>query len=450
MAGAIPNVPGTGNNIPVSTYTAGISESYPNVNRQRVVESSINSKERIDFLPVNLGINSVLSDRYIEFRINGVVGSFIDLSSLLLELSVKPVNSNNGNDLAEDVNVAIVNGLANTLFKSATVFINEKMIESNPIYNYTAYTKLLKSMNLNNINTVGKCGFFYNDVNSDVVTKIYTENIFQTPTNFEHIHMRNIKSNGIDICFPLLLDITSLDMYLIDGVDIRIRLELANSNWLIKSNIANNISLSIRKAKLWLDRVTPHYNAMMALNHSLSIKPIEYIFHKILHKTYVIGVNESSIMIDQPFGMCIPEKMTMFIVDMNGFSGRTNQNGLYFEHANISNIHLTINGSTVYNINTSFPNEYSQCYYETQKALGIDRDNLITYDTYKNGRTLFTFNFINEPVEETLPVEMSASLRLNLKFSRNIDTPHVIILLADTTGLLSIDQQRIVTCDVRG
>ena len=57
MAGIFPNVPGTGDNIPISTYTAGISESYPNVNRQRVVETSINSKERIDYLPINMGIN---------------------------------------------------------------------------------------------------------------------------------------------------------------------------------------------------------------------------------------------------------------------------------------------------------------------------------------------------------------------------------------------------------
>ena len=451
MAGIIPNTPGTGNNIPVSSYTAGISESYPNVNRQRVVESSINSKERVDFLPVNIGINHVLSDKYIEFRINGVVGSFIDLSSLLLELNVKPVNSTTGADLDDDVKLALVNGLANTLFKSVTVFINEKMVESNPIYNYTSYVKLLKSMNSDNIHTIGKCGFFHNDLNAGGITKTYNALTFSTASNLEAVLMNNIKSNGIDICFPLLLDIATLDMYLLDGVDLRIRLEMANNRWLIKSPDNNiNAALTTRKVKLWLDRVTPHYNALMALNKSLDIKPLEYIFHKTLHKTYVVGRDESSIMIDQPFGMCIPERMTMIMVDMDGFSGRTNQNGLYFEHANISNIHVTVNGSTIYNINTSFPHEYSQCYYETQKALGIDKNNLVTYNTYKGGRSLFTFNFINETVEDTLPVEMSANLRLNLKFASSLSNPHVIILLADTTGLLSVDNQRIVTCDVRG
>ena len=57
MAAIMPNIPGTGNNIPIATYVAGITESYPNVNRQRVVESSINSKETIDFLPTNIGVN---------------------------------------------------------------------------------------------------------------------------------------------------------------------------------------------------------------------------------------------------------------------------------------------------------------------------------------------------------------------------------------------------------
>ena len=76
MAVIMPNTPGTGNNIPISNYIAGITESYPNVNKQRVVESSINSKETIDFLPTNMGVNQSISDKYLEFRMNGITGPF--------------------------------------------------------------------------------------------------------------------------------------------------------------------------------------------------------------------------------------------------------------------------------------------------------------------------------------------------------------------------------------
>ena len=52
MAEIIPNTPGKCNDFPVSISIAGITKSYPNMNRQRVVESSINFKETIDFSPV--------------------------------------------------------------------------------------------------------------------------------------------------------------------------------------------------------------------------------------------------------------------------------------------------------------------------------------------------------------------------------------------------------------
>ena len=450
MAGVFPNVPGSGDNIPVSSYTAGISESYPNVNRQRIVESSINSKERIDYLPINMGIDRRLNDKYLEFRINGSIGSFIDLSSLVLEMNVK-FTKNDGTPLADELNLGVVNGFSNTIFKSASVFINDKMVESNPLFNYTSYIKMLKTINSDNIATLGKCGFFHNDANIGGVTKKYVATTFTNANNIEQKLKSNLKSNGIDVCFPLLLDSTSLEMYLLDRVDLRIRLEMANNAWLLKSDgDVSDVSINITRAKLWLDRVIPQYNAMTALNQALMVKPIEYVFQKTLHKTYVIGNGESSIMIDQPFGMVIPERMTFLMVDMNGFSGRSNQNGLYFEHCNISNLHMTVNGSTIYNINTNFPNNYSQSYYETLKTLGLDNDHMITFDTYKGGRTAFMFNFIHEPTGETLPVETTASLRINLKLSENLSSPHVIILLAETTGLLSIDSQRIVTCDVRG
>ena len=89
----MPNTPETENNILISTYVAGITESYPNVNRQRVVESSINSKETIDFLPINMGFNQALTDKYLEYRINGIAGSYLDLSSLFMELHVNPVKA---------------------------------------------------------------------------------------------------------------------------------------------------------------------------------------------------------------------------------------------------------------------------------------------------------------------------------------------------------------------
>ena len=82
-----------------------------------------------------------------------------------------------------------------------------------------------------------------------------------------------------------------MDMYLLDGVDVRIRLELANQDWIIKSSKQNpQLAINISKAKLWVDKVTPHHNAMTALNHAMNTKPVEYIFNKTLFKLLLLGM----------------------------------------------------------------------------------------------------------------------------------------------------------------
>ena len=162
---------------------------------------------------------------------------------------------------------------------------------------------------------------------------------------------------------------------------------------------------------------------MIALNQAVNVKPLEFFSNKTLYKTFVVGQGESGIMLDQPFGNCIPEKLTMVLVNMSSMSGNTILNTLYFKHCNLPNVHVTINGTSMYNVNTDFDTgNHSHMIYETQKPIGIDTDNMKTH----------------------------ANLRLPLSFKNNVTSPHVVILLADIKGIISIDNQCVVTCDVRG
>ena len=79
----------------------------------------------------------------------------------------------------------------------------------------------------------------------------------------------------------------------------------------------------------------------------------------------------------------------------------------------------------------------------------MESNNMITKDSFAEGRAIFFFNFVIEVTEDSLPIERSANLRLSLTLDNNSSTPHVVILLADTKGIISIDNQRVVTCDVR-
>ena len=56
--------------------------------------------------------------------------------------------------------IGLVNGLSNTIFKSVTVFLNDKLVESNPLFNYSSYVKLLKTLDKLQVERYGSCGFF--------------------------------------------------------------------------------------------------------------------------------------------------------------------------------------------------------------------------------------------------------------------------------------------------
>lgn len=110
------------------------------------------------------------------------------------------------------------------------------------------------------------------------------------------------------------------------------------------------------------------------------------------------------------------------MISMQTFSGNYAANSLYFGAYDLNNVHITVNGNMVYHINCNFPNTITQLYYETQKSIGGGHDNLITYNSFKNGRAVYCFSFVTEEVEDSMPVEISASLRISIKWARSHHT----------------------------
>ena len=442
MASILPNVPGTGSKIPISNYTAGMTDFYPNANRSRIVETSINARERVDIMPINSGLNQSLSDKYIEFRLTSSDGVFIDLTTLTLELKMTFNKPDDGGFKAGDAdsNFNLVNGISNTLFKSVNVFLNDKLVESNPLYNYISYIKMLRSMPLSTMDSLGACGGLRDDFHD--TTKIVPDNIIDA--HLDKSVIPGLQRDGLDICFPLMLDITTLDMYLLDNVDLRIRLELADHSWYMAYCGQFHIDAQIQKAVLWVDRVIPHFNAMKALSDSIQKKPIQYIFNKSLIKTYVIGSNENNIILDQPFNNVIPEKLSMCFIDNVSFNGNLSRNPLHFPTLNVSCITISINGNTVYNLKGG-----TRAYYETLRSNGIQDDNMLTHRSFLGGRCLYTFNFTNEDMKDSVPVEMSANMRITIDFETPPPRPHILLLAGESVGILNIDSYRNIQCDVR-
>ena len=77
---------------------------------------------------------------------------------------------------------------------------------------------------------------------------------------------------------PLKFNISSADFYLLNGVDIRLRFDLAPAKLIINSYDDNDYSYVVHSVKLWTQKIIPDPAALLSLNKSLlNNQTIEYI-----------------------------------------------------------------------------------------------------------------------------------------------------------------------------
>ncbi len=337
------------------------------------------------------------------------------------------------------------------MFKSCACYFNEQLVESSSLFNYHAFIKMITTIPQDKIDSIGRVAFYHRDYDgSKGIINKFDEDYFTGGNKDEKQMMKDCKTHGISMTAPLFSDISSLDAYLLDSVDVRIRLELANKTWILNSHQdASSFKFKLEMAKLWVDRVTPHPPALESLNNSLTLNPMQYTFNRTLNKTYVLAANQTSLIAELPFAQIIPQNLTMAIVDMDSLQGVIDKNGLYFQHADLSHVHITVNGATIYNVRSSFPHHASKLFYTTLESLGLDTRNSLTFDAFNKGRTVCFFNFVTEDVHNAIPLDKSGNLRINLSFAKGRNHNRVIMFFADTTGVIEIDHYRHVRCIVR-
>ena len=115
---------------------------------------------------------------------------------------------------------------------------------------------------------------------------------------------------------------------------------------------------------------------------------------------------------------------------------------LYLDNLGLSQIHISINGSTIHNIVSDFENKnVSELYQTTLNCLTI-KNHLLTYENFINGQTLLGFQLANFDDSADIRSPLTGVLKINLKFKVNLVDPAVAFLLGEALSVLSINHNR--------
>ena len=409
-----------------------------------MIETGINRRWSEDILPANSSLNQQVRDNFLEFNISGSDTTFIDLSTISLELKISIVNNIDDDFDLSAHNALFVDGLFHRLFKSHTVYLNGTQVEGNQYFGIYNNIKMLCETDVLKFDNFSDLMFYYDHENN--FEKYNTAASFNaaimTKSKLEPLHLRGL----------LMLDTGSMEQYLVSGVDVRIRLELSNFASVIMSNSdkSGNLSYKIDEAKLWIDRIEPNMSALLSLNKAINrVGAIDYIYERPVTKTVIFPKDHRNIIIDNPFNSIIPRKIYMVMIAQDAMNGDYITNPCYFHNLKMTHMEASINGETLMSFNSKFPNEAASAYYSTLCGIGLDKANhSVRMSNFVDGHSIFVMNTESDQSDDKIALERNGNMRIKIDLSESLTKNFVIILIGQTMGTISITPNRRVHSDV--
>ena len=421
--------------LPPQYALLGYSENVPRINRRAVIEAALAGRNVVVYTPYNSNYSSV--DRYCDIIIPATQ-YLTDLSDLCL--SVKgSLKKNDNTPLGEDDNFSLANCTLHSLFKSVNIYLNQVQISSDSNYSHTSMVKHLTRFSNGEIESGGCLIGLRNP-------KDFNPMKYESTSFTDEIQLANtlLREKGFYYQGKLEIDAGALDSYLINNVEIRIRLQIADNVQIIGCEVGKNFQISIDDLKLHVTHYELRKNASIALEKALTKSPMVYPFKRHVPKSVILARNQTSIQIDSPFHGHIPKKLYIFMTHLDA-DRKCEFNTFHYSKFGLSRLRISVDNIDAYNINCSEENEL---YYNTLKSINKG-DTLLTKETWGKGSNIIVLDMNTEIGMEESPLNLQLSkrgnMRINLEFGQNNDHNIIVYLLGEFSATLQINYNREIT-----
>ena len=432
----------TGVTIPTMNFVNSVSSDFPNPNRMYKVESGVVNRYLRDYLPINANIsNGSVDDNYIEFVINSNDQEFIDLNSFVMEVKLR-ITTVDGKILEKGNHVSVVDGCGHRLLSRFTLFLNGAPVESNSYFGLYNSLRTYTSMPRGKLDGIGR-NMYYKTLSTDIDEE-FTENSFidNLISMDEKKIIKECKS-VLHMMTPLHFDMSSSGFYLLNGVDVRLRFDLAPASVLLNSYDDAHYRYSLQSAKIWVRKVVPHNEALISLNSRLSSlhSSVEYVVDRPIIKNFVFPMGQSILSLDNIFNGIVPHIIYVFFMKQRNSNGDLKRNSAYFTHCNMSAIRMELNGNTVTSLTSNFPDQIASVFHHTIFNIK-EKDGLISLQNFKKGRTIYAWDLSSSDCCDDLKIEKTGNVRMSVQLSTPNTENVIAYVVGVTTRLVEIDSNR--------
>ena len=313
---------------------------------------------------------------------------WIDLSQTEISFTLS-ITRNDGTAISDDDNIGIINYPAATVFKDISISWNDKTVGySSSNYAQRAYLEALIAYGKDAKSSWLHNSLFYKDT-AEKMDSVTDEN-----KGFKHRY-RHIKNGLVDVRGILHLDVFRQEKFLPNNSKIKLEIRKNDDDFILMGGKDD------KKYTVKIIDLALHVRTIEVSDDTLlksAQKDLVYPIMRVEHKEYTLAVKSKSLQVHDITTDDVPEKIAFTFVKNSAVVGDRKKNPFNFEHFNLTQLSLWLNGQIINGKPLVFDfknNRYLDGYNSLIRSMGIlgSNDGIdITREEYNNGYTVFLFD----------------------------------------------------------
>lgn len=396
-------------------------------------------------------LSNITDDAPLEFVISAASDSYIDLSQTLLYLNVKITNED-GTNLTQDVDKIIpINNLLHSAFSQIDVYLNQKLVSPpSNLYPYKVIIETLLNYGSEAKTSHLTSSLFYKD------TAGHMDNIDTSNEGYTKRFAYGNGSKPFDLIGHLHCDIFNQEKYLLNGVELRVRLVRSRNSFILMGANGKTGKLQINDASLLVRKLKISPTILLAHAKALEVSTAKYPITRTDLKVLTIPAGIQSKSLDNIYLGQLPKRCIIGFVSNRAFNGDFALNPFNFQHFNLNFLSLYLDGQQIPSkpLQPNFnSNDFITMYHTLFSGTGIhflNEGNAISREDYQNGYCLTAFDLTPDLSASSIShwnLIKNGSLRIELRFDKALTETINCIVYAEFDNIIEIDKNRNVIVD---
>ena len=386
-------------------------------------------------------------DTPVEIYIPGQSNDYLDLRKCRLYVKAK-ITKADGSNLADREKCGIINMPASALFSSMDLYLNDTLVTCGTnTYPWEAYLKVLLSNSKETLESQLQTQLFYEDSKNLDETDVPSGGNPGLLKRYVFTQMSRI----FDLEGPLYLDCFGIDSYLINGVNLRLKMFRNRPKFVLMSEeLSPDYKVQLLDVVFKACKVSIDSGILISHAETLVERPISYPFVKTDIKMNTIPANSGDFQWDNIWSDSIPSRVYVFLVKQSAVNGSYDANPFNFQHFNLSEIGVYVNGESIpgpplrldFGTNANYASALANL-YEGSERWNKDQSLVIDRERFAKGYAIYAFNL--QPCDfggNYINLIRQGNVRLRLTFATAPTSAVNAVVFGEYSALLEIDHSR--------